>query len=209
MHIPPRIRPGHANGRTTRRGGRGPTGGAARTVDRRTCRLTAGMVALAAAAALIGSTFLAWVTTAMVSGGTTAISGWGTIRGGSRLVDGVNINTLMAGMGDGTFRPGLPVVIAGAVAVLPAVVLAATGPGIRAHRTVGVILALCGLAALIQGLYRAIDPGNALGVLPGKDASLGAGPVIAAVAGAAICAVSLAVLTGALDPARRVGRQES
>jgi hypothetical protein len=172
--------------------------------DRLRVRIAAGSVAVAAGGALIGSSFLGWITTPMAGGGRTAISGWGSISGGDPLVDGVNFNTLMAGVG--SYRPGAPVLVMGAVTVIPGLILAVTGAGRRPSRVVGAVLALCGVAALIWGLLKAVAPGDALGVLPDGQGSPGAGPVLAAVAGLAILVVAGLLLAGLLDPAAPVRR---
>jgi hypothetical protein len=169
---------------------------------RRALRRTAGLAALAGGLALIASTFLGWITTPMQPGGTTSISGWGTISGGSDLVDGVNLNTLMAGMG--SYRPAVPVVIVGAVTVIPALVLAVTGPGVRPRRIVGAILVACGLVATGWALAMVIVPGDALGVLPDGEHAAGFGPMLATVAGMVILVAGGLGLFGRLDPPERV-----
>lgn len=181
-------------------------GGAVTGADtRRRARTAAGLVATAGGLALIGSSFLGWISTAMVGGGRTSISGWGTISGGNALVDGVNFNTLMAG--EGSFRPGVVVAVVGAVTVIPGLILAVTGPGRRPYRAVGIVLAVCGIAAAAWGTARAIAPGDAVGVLPAGQAGLGAGSVVAAVAGLAICVAAGLLLAGALDPPQPGGRR--
>lgn len=165
---------------------------------RRRARIAAGSVAGAAGLALIGSSFLGWITTAMATGGRASISGWGTISSDNKLVDGVNFNTLMAGVG--SYRPAVPAVVVGAVTVIPGLVLAVTGPGRRPSRVVGGLLALCGLAGVIWGLAKAIDPGDAAGVLPHGQGATGAGPILAAMAGLAILGSAALLLTGMLDP---------
>ncbi len=164
-------------------------------------RRTAGLLAAAGGLALIGSTFLGWISTAMQTGGRTTISGWGAISGGSDLVDGVNLNTLMDGMG--SYRPAIPVVIVGAVTVIPALVLAVTGADVRPRRLVGALLAGCGMLATAWALAKVIAPGDALGVLPAGEAGTGTGPVLATVAGLVILAVGATVLFGVLDPPAR------
>jgi len=168
---------------------------------RRALRRTAGLSALAGGLALIASTFLGWITTPMQSGGTTSISGWGTISGGSELVDGVNLNTLMAGMG--SYRPAVPVVIVGAVTVIPALVLAVTGPGARPRRIVGAILVVCGAMATAWSLVKVIAPGDALGVLPEGEHAPGFGPMLATAAGLVILAAGVVAVLGLLDPPER------
>ncbi len=165
---------------------------------RRRPRIAAGLLAGAAGLMLIGSTFAGWITTRMVGGGRTSISGWGVISGGDPLVDGTNLNTLMAGMG--SYRPALPVLIAGAVTVVAAAILTATGAGARPHRTVGVLLGLCGLFAAGWSVAKGLDPGDAVGVLPDGAGAAGVGPVIAAVSGLVIAAVAAVLLAGLLDP---------
>ncbi len=175
------------------------TGVRVATADtRQPARMAAGLVAAAGGLALVGSSFLGWITTAMVTGGSTSISGWGTISGGNDLVDGVNFNTLMDGLG--SYRPGVPAVVIGAVTVIPGLILAVTGPGRRPSRVVGALLAVCGLAALAWGLAKVIAPGDAVGVLPAGQGAPGAGPILAAVAGLAILVSAGLLLGGLLDP---------
>lgn len=165
---------------------------------RRRVRLVAGLVAVTGGLALIGSTFLGWISTAMDTGGRTTISGWGTISGGSSLVDGANFNTLMAGVG--SYRPAVPVVIAGAVTVIPGLIVAVTGAGRRPSRVIGALLAACGLVATGWSVAKLVDPGDAVGVLPDGQGSAGAGPLLAAVAGLALLLVAGSLLAGLLDP---------
>lgn len=179
-------------------------GGSGTAGDRQRSRIAGGLAAVAAGGALIGSSFLGWITTPMDGGGTASISGWGSISGGNPLVDGANFNTLMAGVG--SYRPGAPVVVIGAVTVIPALILAVTGAGRRPGRVVGAVLALCGAAALVWGLLKAVAPGDALGVLPDGQGDPGAGPILAAMAGLAIVVVAGLLLAGLLDPAAPVRR---
>lgn len=178
---------------------RGARPGRAEPADgRRKARLAAGLIAAAGGLALVGSTFLGWITTGMTTGGHTAISGWGTISGGSSLVNGVNFNTLMAGIG--SYRPAVPVVIVGAVTVIPGLILAVTRAGSRPSRVIGALLAACGLVATGWSVAKLVDPGDALGVLPNGQGAAGNGPVLATVAGLAILATAAALFAGLLDP---------
>lgn len=170
----------------------------AATRDRLRARIAGGSVVAAAGGALIGSSFLGWITTPMTGGGRASISGWGTISGGNPLVDGANFNALMAGVG--SYRPGAPALLIGAVTVIPGLILAVTGAGRRPSRVLGAVLAVCGLAALVWGLWKAVAPGDALGVLPGGQGSPGAGPMLAAAAALAILVVAGLLFAGRLDP---------
>lgn len=162
-------------------------------------RRIAGLVADAAGLGLIVASFLSWVTTPMQTGGRTSISGWGMISGGSDEVDGVNFNDLMSGAG--SFRPGAVALIAGVVALIPALIIAVTGAGRRPNRVVAVVLGLAGAVAVVWGLIKAISPGDVLGVLPAGQASAGAGPYLTVFCGLVLIAVAVAVLGGFLDPA--------
>jgi hypothetical protein len=162
-------------------------------------RRTAGLVAGAAGLLLMVASFLGWITTPMQSGGRASISGWGTISGGSAEVDGVNFNVLMAGVG--SYRPGAVALIAGAVALIPALIIAVTGAGKRPSRVVGVLLGLSGAVAVAWGLARVIAPGDALGVLPAGQHAAGAGPYLTALGGVVLVAAAGVVVSGFLDPA--------
>jgi hypothetical protein len=178
------------------------------TTDSRVAyRRGAGLVAGAAGLLLIASSFLAWITTPMQTGGRTTISGWGLISGGSDEANGVNFNDLMSGVG--SYRPGAVALIAGAVALIPALIVAVTGPGRRPSRIVAVALAACGAVAVVWGIARIIAPGDALGVLPGGLASAGAGPYLAAFGGLVLLVVAGAVFSGFLDPAGSRNRSGS
>jgi hypothetical protein len=170
-------------------------------------RRSAGLAAGAAGLLLIGASFLGWITTPMQSGGRTSISGWGMISGGSDEVDGVNFNDLMAGVG--SYRPGAVALVAGAVALIPALIIAVTGAGRRPSRLVGVLLGLCGAVAVAWGLARVIAPGDALGVLPSGQHAAGAGPYLTVLGGVVLVAAAGTVLSGFLDPvtALRAGRR--
>ncbi len=129
------------------------------TTDSRVAyRRGAGLVAGAAGLLLIASSFLAWITTPMQTGGRTSISGWGLISGGSDEANGVNFNDLMSGVG--SYRPGAVALIAGAVALIPALIVAVTGPGRRPSRIVAVVLAACGAVARGVGDRQDHRPGG-------------------------------------------------
>jgi hypothetical protein len=161
-------------------------------------RRGAGLIAAAGGLLLIISSFLGWITTPMQTGGRTSISGWGLISGGSEEANGVNFNDLMSGVG--TYRPGAVALIAGAVALIPALIVTVTGPGRRPSRIVAAVLAVCGGVGLVWGVARIIAPGDALGVLPGGQAAAGAGPYVAAFGGLVLLVVAGAVIGGFLDP---------
>src|SRR5690606_12418086 len=106
--------------------------------------------------------------------------------GGDDLVDGVNLNDIMAE--EGSYRPGMVVLVAGGVAVFAGLILAATTAGVRPPRLLGVVLAAAGTVAAGWGLLRAFSPGDVIGVLPAGEAAAGAGPVTAAIAGLLVLA---------------------
>jgi hypothetical protein len=162
-------------------------------------RRIVGLVAAAAALLLIIASFLSWISTPMQTGGRTTISGWGTISGGSDEVNGANLNDLMTGVG--SYRPGAIALIAGVVALIPAVIISVTRPGRRPNRIVAVVLGVSGALALAWGVARTIAPGNAVGVLPAGQATVGVGPVLTAVAGLMLLAVAVVIIAGVLDPA--------
>lgn len=165
---------------------------------RRPHRTAAGLAAAAGGLVAIGSSFLGWISTPMETGGRTTISGWGRISGGDELVDGVDLNVLMEG--EGSYRPGVWAAVIGLVIIVPALVLAATGDGRRPNRMLLGLLLLCGVGALGYGGWRAVDPGDALGVLPAGYAATGGGPILLAVAGLVVAAVAVWGLVGGLDP---------
>ncbi len=174
---------------------------------RRSARLTCGLIALAGGLLMVGSTFLGWITTAMQGGGRTAISGWGSISGGDELVDGVNINTLMAGTGEGSYRPAVPMLVVGLAVIIPALILTVTGAGSRPHRIVGWLLAAGGAVGAGWGMAKWIAPGDALGVLPGDEGAAGWGPVVGTIGGLAVLVAAVLLLIGALDPPEPVARR--
>jgi hypothetical protein len=166
--------------------------------DRLVPRRCAGLGAGAAALVLIVASFVGWISTPMQSGGRASISGWGMISGGSAEIDGANFNDLMAGVG--TYRPGAVSLVAGVVALIPALIIAVTGAGHRPSRIVAAVIGLSGGVALAWGLAKVIVPGDALGVLPGGQSAAGAGPYLCAAGGIVLLAVSIAVIGGFLDP---------
>lgn len=161
-------------------------------------RRLVGLIAAAAGAVMVLASLLSWITTPMETGGRTAISGWGDITGGDPTIDGSNLNVLMSGLG--SYRPGVPGLIAGALALIPALIVAVTGAGHRPNRVAVGVLGLCGLVGAVWGIARAIVPGDAVGVLPDGLASAGWGPWLTALAGLVLVAASGAVLAGLLDP---------
>src|SRR6185312_17502292 len=53
--------------------------------ERRSVRVTVGVIAAGAGAAMIVSSFLTWVSTPAETGGRTRVSGWGAISGASDI----------------------------------------------------------------------------------------------------------------------------
>lgn len=168
------------------------------TDPRRALRRTVGLVAAVAGAVMAAASLLSWITTPMETSGRITISGWGDITGGNPMIDGSNLNVLMSGIG--SYRPGVPGLVAGALALTPALIVAATGDGQRPNRVAGVVLGLCGLVGGIWGVARVTAPGDAVGVLPGGLASPGWGPWLTGLAGLVLVAAAVAVLAGLLDP---------
>lgn len=153
--------------------------------------LILGLAAAAAAIVAMGSSFLAWITTPMVTGGSTAITGWGTIVGGDDLVNGLNINDIM--VDEGGYQPGMVVLVAGGVAVFAGLILAATTAGNRPPRLLGAVLVGSGLVTAGFGLWKIVSPGDLIGLLPADDIGVGMGPIVALLAGLAVVAAGVIV----------------
>jgi hypothetical protein len=151
---------------------------------------------VAGAAACIGASLLTWLSLPDGAGGTTSLSGWGTVSGGSDIA-GENINDAMDGLA--TYRPGLLPLLIGAFALLAALGIAVVARGPKPHRIPAALLALCGLAALVWGLVRILHP-DSLGLLDPGEGSPGAGPWLTAGSGVVLLAVAVVVLLGVLDP---------
>lgn len=181
-------------------------------IDKRGLRLGAGLVAVLGGLAMVIGSFLPWIHTATEDGGSTGISGWGTISGASEMA-GFDLNDILAMDGLGTYRPGALGAVFGGLAMVAGVVLAAVTPGRRAaargestrppHRITASALVLCALAGMAWGIFRALAPGDAHVLLPGEGTA-GIGPWITAVGGLLVLAVAVAVLTGRLDPSDEV-----
>ena len=153
---------------------------------------------------MISAAFLSWVGTDTDDGGTTAITGWGTITGDSDIA-GTNLNDVLDITGSSTYRPGLLGVIFGGIGLLAAVVLAAsaarrtTRSPARPHRITAAVLTVCGTVGLGWGIVRGVAPGDA-GVLGPGDGAAGVGPWLTAVGGLLLIAVAVSVFAGTADP---------
>ncbi len=145
---------------------------------------------------MIVSSFLPWIGTGTEDGGSTAISGWGSITGDSEIA-GTNLNDVLNGAA--TYRPGLIGLLFGAVAAVAAVAVASVARGRRPHRVTAALFVLCGLMGAGWGLYRAINPGDA-GVFEAGDVTVGIGPWLTAVAGLLVLGAAAVILSGRIDP---------
>jgi len=159
-------------------------------------RLPVALSAVAAAGACIAASVLTWLSLPDDAGGTTSVSGWGTVGGGSQIA-GQNINDAMDG--HATFRPGLLPLLIGAFALLAALGIALVVRGRKPHRIPAAVLVLCGLAALTWGIVRILRP-DPIGLLEPGAGSAGAGPWLTAGSGVVLLAVAVVVLLGLLDP---------
>ena len=166
-------------------------------------RIPTALVGIGAAAGCLLASNLTWLALPDGAGGTTAVSGWGSISGGSQIA-GQNINDAMDG--NATFRPGLLAVVLGTVALLAAVSIALVARGARPHRIPGTVLVVCGLGATIWGVLRSIRPDSAGVLEPGEGAS-GIGSWLTAGCGILLLVVAAAALGGLLDPPRPVRRR--
>lgn len=163
-------------------------------------RLPVALCAVAAAGACIAASVLTWLTLPDGAGGTTSVSGWGTVGGGSQIA-GQNINDAMDG--NATFRPGLLPLLIGAMALLAALGMALVARGPTPHRIPASVLVLCGLAALTWGVVRILHP-DPVGLLDPGEGSPGAGPWLTAGSGVVLLAVAVIVLLGLLDPPKPI-----
>ena len=176
--------------------------------ERRSVRVTVGVIAAVAAVAMIVSSFLTWVSTPADTGGRTRVSGWGAISGASDIA-GTNLNDVLQLGGGGSYRPGLLGLIFGGIALVGAAVLLLVRGKERPHRITAAVLILCGLVGAGWGLLRALAPGSA-GVLDAGDGRAGFGPWLLAAAGFVLLLVGTAVLAGMLEtpePVRHPGIQ--
>jgi hypothetical protein len=153
------------------------------------------------------SSLLPWIGTGTEDGGRTTISGWGSISGDSEIA-GTNLNDVLDGTA--TYRPGLPGVLFGVLAVIAAIVLAAAAGGAagnrRPHRVTGALLVLCGLVGTGWGLYRGIKPGDA-GVFEAGDVSVGIGPWLTALGGVLTIGAAAVIFAGRIDSPDPVARR--
>ncbi|MGI8414748.1 MAG: hypothetical protein ACR2P2_00770 [Nakamurella sp.] len=181
----------------TRRSSRTAAGRRPRPIPR--TGAPAGVVAGAGGALMVIGAFLSWLSTSSDAGGSTVISGFGTISGGSTLA-GQNLNDLLSIGGLGTFRPGLIGLIFGSLAVLGGIAVALQRPrGAHSFRVAAVFLLLCGVVGAGWGLYRSFAPGTA-GILAAGDGSAGTGPWMTAAGGLVIVAAGCWLLAGRADP---------
>ena len=166
-------------------------------------RLPVALCAVVASGALVVASDLTWLSLPDGAGGTTAVSGWGVISGGSQIAGG-NINDAMNG--NATFRPGVLGLIIGIAALVAAGAVLVVVRGPRPHRIPAAVEALCGAAASAWGIVRIRNP-DSVGVLQPGEGSSGAGPWVTTGAGILLLAVAIAVLTGLLDPPRPPARR--
>jgi hypothetical protein len=167
------------------------------SAERRSVRVTVGVVAAAAGVAMVVSSFLTWVSTPVETGGRTRISGFGAISGASDIA-GTNLNDVLQMGGGGSYRPGLLGLIFGGIALVGAAVLLLVPGKARPHRVTAAVLILCGLVGAGWGLLRALAPGSA-GVLEAGDGRAGLGPWLLAAGGFVLLMVGTAVLAGLFD----------
>jgi len=168
-----------------------------------TGRVVAALCAVLASAGCIAASLLSWLILPDGADGTTSVSGWGAISGGSQIA-GENINDALNG--NATFRPGVLAVLIGTVALIAAVSMAVFSRGAKPMRVPAAVLALCGLAGLAWGIVRGTAP-DSLGLLdPGAGGGSGAGPWLTASCSAILAAVAVVVFTGRLDPPPPAGR---
>jgi hypothetical protein len=158
-----------------------------------------------AAAGCIAASVLTWLSLPDGAGGTTMVSGWGAISGGSQIA-GENINDAMNG--NATFRPGTLAVVIGAFALLASIGIALVGKGQRPHRIPAAVLTFCGVAGLVWGMLRGLRP-DSVGVLRPGEGSGGIGPWLLAGCALVLLAVAAAIFAGLLDPPRPPGRLRS
>jgi hypothetical protein len=176
----------------------------ARPADQtRTLRLIVALCAVLASAGCVVASTLTWLTLPDGAGGTTAVSGWGAISGGSQI-SGENINDAMNG--NATFRPGMFAVVIGSLALLAAIGIALVARGRTPHRIPAAVLVVCGLAGLAWGIIRGVSPDSAGVLNPGEGAS-GVGSWLTAGCSLVLLAAAVVVFTGLLDPPKPLGRR--
>jgi hypothetical protein len=164
---------------------------------RRTRRSVAALAAVLASAGCLVASFLTWLSLSDGAGGTTSVSGWGAISGGSQIA-GENINDALNG--NATFRPGLLAVILGSIALLAALGMAIVARRGGPMRILASVLVLSGSSGVAWGIVRGTAP-DSLGLLnQGERAGAGAGPWLLTGCSAVLLAVALAIFFGLLDP---------
>lgn len=170
---------------------------AVRPVDAtRTLRLLVALAATLTSAGCIVASSLTWISLPDGTGGTTSISGWGSVTGGQ--IDGQNINDAMVGFA--SFRPGLLSAIIGGLALPAAFGIAILTRGDKPHRIPASVLTLCSLGGLAWGIIRGASPGDLAGVLGAGEGSSGVGPWLTAGCSLILLAAAVVVFTGVLDP---------
>lgn len=142
------------------------------------------------------ASFQVWLRLPDGAGGTSTVSGWGAVAGGSQIA-GQNLNDAMAGQA--TFRPGLMPLLFGGLALPAVLALAVVSGGMRPHRITGAVLAGCGLVTLGWGIWRGVAP-DSVGLLTAGEGSPGVGQWLCIGGGLLLVGVGLALLLRALDP---------
>ena len=195
---------GRSGGSSSGRSGTGRSGTGRPAPGRAT---TAGRVvavaALAAALLLIGASFATWLALPDGAGGTTSVSGWGQISGGSQIT-GQNLNDAMNG--NATFRPGLVVLLFGALAIPAALAVAPAGKGAHPHRIAAVVLTLSGLIATGWAIWRLLTPDSAE-LLEAGEGRPGAGQWLALAGGLVLLGAAGMIFARLADPPEPLQRK--
>jgi len=144
---------------------------------------------------MFGASFLPWISTDTIDGGSTSIDGWGGITGSSQIA-GTNLNDVLDGA---SYRPGLIGVIFGVITVIAAIVIASIANGPQPHRITAALLTLSGLVALGWGVFRGINAGDA-GVFDAGEAAAGFGPWLLVLGGVLALAAAVLIFSGVIDP---------
>jgi len=166
----------------------------------RSVRLMTAMVGILAASGAVVASFLTWLMLPDGAGGTTYVSGWGAISGGSQIA-GQNINDALNG--NATFTPGTLAVVIGVAALLAALGLALVARGRQPHRIPAALLTLCGLGGLTFGVIRGLSP-DSIGLLEPGQGSNGPGPWLLAGCSVVMLAAAAVVFVGVLDPPKPI-----
>lgn len=179
-----------------------PGGGAVDPL--RTRRSITALVALLSSAGCVAASALTWLSLPDGVGGSTAISGWGAISGGSQIA-GENLNDALNGLA--TFRPGMLAVVVGGLGLLAAIGIAAVARGDKRHRVPAAVLALAGLTGLAWGIVRGLAPDSVQLLGPGENGGSGTGPWLTAGCSALLLATAVVIFIGRLDPPTRPARR--